>query len=142
MPASHRSTHFFCCAIVNTNQIPSLEESMSLQTNGLGKKKVRFCDVKCTPQQCLIIIEESFPLLKACWIRCCRSRQLIDIVMPPEGYSVKYLKETSNLNKAVAYIVPLQCDLPLTGDIQKVSCIGYFFVFSDLLCDLHFRMTV
>jgi len=48
--------------------------------------------------------------------------------MPPEGYSVKYLKDTSNLIKAVAYIVPLQCDLPLNGDIQKVSYIRYFFV--------------
>ncbi|KAG1925798.1 hypothetical protein F2P79_025282 [Pimephales promelas] len=52
-------------------------------------------------------------------MRCCRSRKLIDIVMPPEGYSVQYLKDTSNLIKAVAYIVPLQCDLPLNGDIQK-----------------------
>ncbi|XP_077065650.1 uncharacterized protein LOC143718474 [Siphateles boraxobius] len=75
----------------------------------------------------MMIIEESFPLLRHAGgfklMRCCRSRQLIDIAMPTEGYSVEYLKETSNLNKAVAYIVPLQCDLPLNGDIQKVDSV-------------------
>lgn len=67
-------------------------------------------------------------------MHCCRSRQLIDIDMPPEGYSVNYLKERSSLNKAVAYIVPLQCDLPLNGDNQKVTYTSYFFVCVCLLC--------
>lgn len=115
------------------------------------QKKGRFCDVQCTPQEFIMIIEESFPLLNHAGgfklMRCCRSRLLMDIAMPPEGYSVIYLKERSSLNKAVAYIVPLQWDLPLNGDNQKVSYISYFFVCimcSPLysLCDLHFRMTV
>ncbi|XP_073805043.1 uncharacterized protein isoform X3 [Danio rerio] len=55
---------------------------------------------------------------------CCRSKQLINIVMPPDGYSVNFPKNRSSLNKAVAYIVPLQCNLPLNGDHQKEDSMG------------------
>ncbi|XP_073804140.1 uncharacterized protein [Danio rerio] len=55
---------------------------------------------------------------------CCRSKQLIDIIMPPDGYSVNFLKNRSSLNKAVAYVVPLQCNLPLNGDHQKEDSMG------------------
>lgn len=114
-------TFFFSCALVDTKQIPSVEESTCQQ----AKKKVWFCGVQCIPQPFIKTTEEVFPLLKHAGgfklMHCCRSRQLIDIDMPPEGYSVNYLKERSSLNKAVAYIVPLQCDLALNGDNQKIS---------------------
>lgn len=94
--------------------------------------------MQCIPQPFIKTTEEVFPLLKHAGgfklMHCCRSRQLIDIDMPPEGYSVNYLKERSSLNKAVAYIVPLQCDLPLNGDNQKVSYTSYFFLCVCLLC--------
>lgn len=123
---------FFCCSMVNTFQIPDFEKSMCLQASGLGKKKVRFNDVQCTSQDFIKTLEEAFPPLRQSGgfklMRCCRSKQLIDIVMPPEGYSINYLKNRSSLNKAVAYIVPLQCDLALNGDKQNVSNVNYFCV--------------
>lgn len=61
-------------------------------------------------------------------MRCCRSKQLIDIIMSPGGYTADNFKNRSSLNKAVAYIVPLQADLPLNGDVQKVKVVNYLFV--------------
>lgn len=41
-------------------------------------------------------------------MRCTRSQNLIDIPIPNSGYSIPYLKGQHGLNKATAYIVPLQ----------------------------------
>nr|XP_055049535.1 uncharacterized protein LOC129435049 isoform X3 [Misgurnus anguillicaudatus] len=87
------------------------------------EKKLRFDDVQCTPSDFINTIEEAFSALKMAGgfklMRCGQSKQLFDIPIPPGGYSVEFLKNRSNLNKAVAYIVPLQCDLPLNANGQQ-----------------------
>ena len=37
-----------------------------------------------------------------------RAGELIKIDMPPGGYSVSFLRNESELNRAVAYVVPIQ----------------------------------
>ena len=106
---------FFCCARLDTQQSPSLEDTMILQACGLGGKNVLFNDVQGTLLQFIHTMEKAFPPLISSGgfklMRCGKSKQLIDI-MPQGGYTADYLKNLSNLNKAVAYIVPLQADLP------------------------------
>lgn len=105
---------------------------MFLQASGLGGKKVSFTNVQVSSLDFINTLERAFPPLKHSGgfklVRCYRSKQLIDIAMPPGGYTADYLKNQSNLNKAVAYIVPLQADLPLNGDVQKVKVVNYVFV--------------
>lgn len=48
-------------------------------------------------------------------MRTARGRQLIDVPMPQEGYSIPYLRLESGLNKAVAYIVPIQSNILLVN---------------------------
>lgn len=62
-------------------------------------------------------------------MRTARGRQLVDIPMLPEGYSIPYLRLESGLNKAVAYIVPIQNSIPLVRqeDTTEVTVIKGFF---------------
>lgn len=41
-------------------------------------------------------------------MRATRNKSLVDIPMPSGGYTIDYLRYESELNRAVAYIVPLQ----------------------------------
>ena len=113
-PWGHR---FFCCASTVQIQIPTVEETSSLQAAGLGTKQVIFPDVRCTSGQFIAVLEDVFPPLKLAGgfkiMRSCRSRDLIDIPMPAGGYTVSFLKNNSSLNKAVAYIVPMQHNITL-----------------------------
>lgn len=137
---------FFCCSRVDTHEIPDLEENMCLQASGLGARKVLFCDAKGTAQQFLQTLENTFPPLKNCRgfkiMRCCRSRQLIDVVMPPGGYTAEYIKNRSTLKKAVAYIVPLQNDLPLNMAVQQVRyVVNYLLIFLPVLFSCALTLT-
>lgn len=69
-------------------------------------------------------------------MRCARSRALIQIPVPNFGYSVKFFRSESSLNKALAYIVPLQQALytePEEPEV-KVGCVTPFLV------KLHFML--
>lgn len=99
-----------------TDAIPTTEETLILQRNGLGKKVIKF-PINGSAADVQQKIEEAFPVLRGVGgfkiMRCCRNRKLIDLPVPAGGYTVLYLKQDSGLNRAVAYLVPLQCDLNL-----------------------------
>lgn len=75
-----------------------------------------------------------FPALKRAgpfkMMRTARGRQLVDIPMPPEGYSIPYLRLGSGLDKAVAYIVPIQNSIPLVRqkDTAEVTVIKFILI--------------
>ncbi|XP_059927628.1 uncharacterized protein LOC132472164 isoform X2 [Gadus macrocephalus] len=59
-------------------------------------------------------------------MRSCRSRDLIVIPMPAGGYTVSFLKNNSSLNKAVAYIVPIQHNLTLK-EVENEDDVGHLY---------------
>ena len=107
---------FYCCSSPDTDSIPTTEANASLVMSGLGKKNIKLSE-KSNANEFIAKIVETFPPLKGAGgfklMRSYRGRQLGDIPMPPEGYTVQYLKETSGLNRAVAYVVPFQASLPI-----------------------------
>lgn len=115
---------FFGCALRSTDAVPSAEETLILQRNGLGRKVIQF-PVNGSAADVKVKIEEAFTALRGIGgfkiMRCCRSRKLIDLPVPAGGYTVSYLKEDSGLNRAVAYVVPLQSDLILMAEEEDLS---------------------
>lgn len=103
---------FFCLAEPNTVSVPRPEETVSLYSVGLGKRRVRFKDSKCSFREFCTALYEFFPALRDSGgfkiMRSTRNKSLVDIPIPPDGYTVEYLKHESGLNRAMAYIVPLQ----------------------------------
>nr|XP_055031634.1 uncharacterized protein LOC129420650 [Misgurnus anguillicaudatus] len=108
---------FYCMANPSCNTIPTPEENNILKLSGLGKKRVRFEDMNGSFADFTRKIVEMFPAIQMAGafkvMRSARGRQLVDIPMPPEGYSIPYLRMESGLNKAVAYIVPIQNSIPV-----------------------------
>ncbi len=93
----------------------------------LQQKIVIFRDINGSAQEFIGTLEGAFPALRNCGgfkiMRCCRSRQLIDIAMPPGGYTARFLKDHSTLNKAIGYIVPIQVDLNATPELPQAQVI-------------------
>lgn len=103
---------FFCLSESNTTSVPRPEEIVSLHSVGLGKRRVRFKDSKCSFREFCSALYEFFPALKESGgfkvMRATRNKSLVDIPMPAGGYTIDYLRYESGLNRAMAYIVPLQ----------------------------------
>lgn len=92
---------------------PLTEERSVLQSVGLGKQKITFPNNNsCSYTEFSEQLYSAYPLLRQAGgfkiMRCGRSRALTPIPVPNSSYSVKFLRSESNLNKALAYIVPLQ----------------------------------
>ncbi|XP_041862233.1 uncharacterized protein LOC121653056 [Melanotaenia boesemani] len=108
-PWSH---DFFCLSDPESDMSPSLEEYCTLQNMGLGRRKVTFPNNNGTHKDFVEGLFNAYPQLADAGgfklMRCGRNRVLVDIAMPSSGYSVRYLRLESGLNKALAYIVPLQ----------------------------------
>ncbi|KAL0973698.1 hypothetical protein UPYG_G00209770 [Umbra pygmaea] len=108
---------FFCLSSPDTVSLPTAEESILLAANGLGKKRIKFTDNNGSHEDFVNKLQEVFSQLKNAGgfklMRCCRSRQFIEIPMPPQGYTISFLRIESGLNKAVAYIIPLQYQLDI-----------------------------
>lgn len=125
---------FYCMASPACNNLPTPEENSILKLSGLGKKKVRFEDMNGSFADFTKTIGEVFPALKRAGpfkiMRTARGRQLVDIPMPPGGYSIPYLRLESGLNKAVAYIVPIQNSIPLVRqeDTAEVTVIKFILL--------------
>nr|XP_006819122.1 PREDICTED: uncharacterized protein LOC102802513 [Saccoglossus kowalevskii] len=90
----------------------------------------RFCLLSGVENESTPTIKEKQLLLEAAWDgggftlwRCGgrNSKDLVQIYLPNEGYTVKYLKEESVLGSAVCYIKPLQRDLPFDTCKDKTS---------------------
>lgn len=103
---------FFCLSEPNTTSFPRPEEIVSLHSVGLGKRRVRFKVSKCSFREFCTALYEFFPALKDSGgfkiMRATRNKSLVDIPMPSGGYTIDYLRHESGLNRAMAYIVPLQ----------------------------------
>ena len=120
-------THdFFCLANHVQNCVPTRMEKMKLQKAGLGRRRISFhkdsnaIGVKAK-------LEEVYPRLVSGGgfeiLRSGLSPKDLYLLTPPSnsGYSVQFLRDSSGLGQAIAYIRPVQADLdgyPLELDDQ------------------------
>ena len=125
-------THdFFCLAAKDEEGVPSRAEKFDLQHCGLGRRKVCFHS-KATFTDFRRKLEEEYPKLKeGGGFELMRTGHqgsntvLTTIIPPPSGYSVPFLRDSSGLGQALAYIRPLQRDLDRTP-VFKVSFSSFF----------------
>ncbi|XP_028407185.1 uncharacterized protein LOC114529572 [Dendronephthya gigantea] len=134
-------THeFFCLSEKNQTNVPSRSEKIQLQNCGLGRKKL------CLPSKAdhskleEKLLEVYPKLSEAGGFQILRtgsrghSSSLTVIQPPPTGYSVPFLRDSSGLGQALAYIRPLQRNLSkifnqaeeinLDGDdVLKIECV-------------------
>ena len=104
--------HDFCClALPGQKMKPSPMESSELRRSGLGRKRVQLSRESSHLELCQALYSAFPPLQYGGGFKLYKSNragQLIEIPMPPDGYSVHFLQTDSELNRAVAYIVPMQ----------------------------------
>lgn len=109
-------THdFFCLANHRQEQVPSRAEKFQLQDAGLGRKTIVF-NRRDQAITFVVKLESIYPKLKdGGGFELLRSgpsnKDLVVITPPASGYSVPFLRESSGLGQAVAYIRPLQKSL-------------------------------
>ena len=110
------SRSFICLASTGQFCPPSTSERIALTLNGLGEKKITFPkegnagDVHEKIIQCFPALRAGYELLR---VGDGRSKDLLFIPMPENGFTVPYLK--SVLGQAKGYLRPLQQDIPLVG---------------------------
>ena len=106
------SRSFVCMATAGQQTPPSTSERIDLSLNGLGEKKLSFpkegnsAEVHETILAAFPALGEGYEILRA---GEGRSKQLLLIPMPPNGFSVSYLQ--SVLGQAKGYLRPLQRDI-------------------------------
>lgn len=113
-------THeFFCLAETETDRIPNRQEKFTLQSAGLGRKKLVFGS-KDTAKLVQEKLENAFPKLShGGGFEILRSgatvRELV-VIRPPlnVGYSVSFLRNESGLGQALAYVRPVQRSLDIS----------------------------
>ena len=111
-------THeFFCLAAKDQCRAPGRAGKFTLQQAGLGRKKLCFSN-KAKFAEFRQKIVEAFPKLsEGGGFEIMRTGHdgsntaLTTITPPPTGYSVPFLRDSSGLGQALAYIRPLQRDL-------------------------------
>ncbi|XP_036067559.1 uncharacterized protein LOC112136945 [Oryzias melastigma] len=117
---------------------------------GLGERKVTFPDRFCTSAEFTATLLTHYPPLKDCGgyqlLRSrgsCRSKMLVLIDCPSDGYTPLYLFKSANIGQAVIYVRPLQKDIDLKNMLEKqaeqhsecmVSCIfcGHNLSFTNI----------
>ena len=121
-------THeFFCLANHMQNCVPTRMEKMKLQKASLGRRRISFhkdsnaISVKAK-------LEEVYPRLVPGGgfeiLRSGLSPKDLYLLVPPSnsGYSVQFLRDSSGLGQAIAYIRPVQADLDSSAlelDVQR-----------------------
>ena len=110
--------------------MPSRSEKFQLQDPGLGRKTIVF-HRKDQPLAFAEKVESVYPKLKdAGGFELLRSGpsniDLVVITPPASGYSFAFLRESSGLGQAVAYIRPLQKSLSMAvaKNVFKVRLTG------------------
>ena len=131
-------THdFFCLASKEQVRAPSRAEKFDLQQAGLGRKKICF-HPKAKFAELRKKLEEEYPKLsQGGGFELMRTGHqgsnttLTTIIPPASGYSVPFLRDSSGLGQALAYIRLLQRDLD-KSPVVKVN----FFLLIVVLCHL------
>lgn len=116
-------THtFVCLSDTKDLEVPSREKKRRLKDGGLGEKKIIFNDKNGSFQLVKTTLEEEYPPLKDVngafeILRSGGSRRVLEIIpIPPQGYTVPFLKEA--LGQAMGYVRPLQKNLTLKDNNQ------------------------
>ena len=112
-------THdFFCLANPEQQCVPSKTEKLTLQSAGLGRKRISF-NKNDDASHLKIKLEEAYPKLASGGgfelLRSSTSPRDLDLIHPPKrGYSVPFLRDSSGLGQAIAYLRPIQQSLDIT----------------------------
>ena len=142
-------THdFFCLPRRSDNYPPNQRYRLECVEAGLGRKKIIFNqdgDAKHVAEK----LQGMFPKLKDCGgfevLRSQGPKEVLRLVSPPcTGYSVPFFRDISGLGSALAYIRPIQLDLPMSPvqpmDPLQVSCKIFFlykYIFSFRIISDH-----
>ena len=91
---------------------------MTLQSAGLGRKRISF-NKNDDASHLKIKLEEAYPKLASGGgfelLRSSTSPRDLDLIHPPKrGYSVPFLRDSSGLGQAIAYLRPIQLSLDIT----------------------------
>ncbi|CAL8350489.1 unnamed protein product [Boreogadus saida] len=124
-PKTQSFTHrFFCLTGRRQEEVPNPSERFLLERAGLREKKITFPDKFCTATEFTAILLLNYPALRDCGgyqlLRArgtTRSKCLIPIDCPREGYTPHYLCSTANIGQAILYARPLQRDI----DLETIS---------------------
>lgn len=112
-------THdFFCLADTQLRCVPTRIEKVRLQDAGLGRKRITF-HKNDDANQVKAKLEHVYPKLATGGgfelLRSSVSPRDLDVMAPPnQGYSVPFLRDSSGLGQAIAYIRPIQKGLDTT----------------------------
>ena len=112
-------THdFFCLANPEQQCVPTRTEKLTLQSAGLGRKRISF-NKNDDASHFKIKIEEVYPKLASGGgfelLRSSTSPRDLDLIHPPKrGYSVPFLHDSSWLGQAIAYLRHIQQSLDTT----------------------------
>ena len=112
-------THdFFCLTNPEQQCVPTRTEKLTLQSAGLGRKRISF-NKNDDASDFKIKIEEVYPKLPSGegfdLLRSSTSPRDLDLIHPPKrGYSVPFLRDSSGLGQAIAYLRPIQQSLDTT----------------------------
>ena len=112
-------THdFFCLANPEQQCVPTRTEKLTLQSAGLGRKRISF-NKNDDASHFKIKLEEAYPKLASGGgfelLRSSTSPRDLDLIHPPKrGYSVPFLRDRSGLGQAIAYLRPIQQNLDIT----------------------------
>ena len=129
--------HDFCCLSEPGQKTkPTQVELDELKRSGLGKKRVTGFTYTSSHADVVQKLYSAFPPLQFAggfkFYKSNRVGELVEIPMPQEGYSVSFLRTESELNRAVAYIVPIQQHLepvvsqgPVVDD-ERVTALRYY----------------
>lgn len=132
-------THDFCLLSSPTAQkTPTNVEMDQLRKAGLGKRKIVFPNKDADHYGLVKHLEAGYPKLKSGGgFELLKgvgggsgARSLESLPLGPNGYSIRYLRETLCIGQAVLYIKPLQVELDMTpGEVNYVCYIKFLFCF-------------
>ncbi|XP_065151963.1 uncharacterized protein [Paramisgurnus dabryanus] len=124
VPWSH---DFICCSKTDTTTVPNMEHLRLLDKCSLGRKILTFPDNMGNHSHVSESLYAAYPHLHDAGgfflARSNRKKELLKIPIPPEGYSVDYLRHHCDIKRAPIYIILLQRDLPLQQPLEHVSAV-------------------
>lgn len=135
-------THDFCLLSSTTAQkTPTSVEADKLRKAGLGKRKIVFPSKDADHNQFVKQLEASYPKLKlGGGFELLKgvgggsgARSLENLPLGPNGYSIRYIRETICIGQAVLYIRPLQAKLDMTPEQVDYVCTNNFEYYVGVL---------